>query len=165
MASGESCYRFFASQFSHHTILARSATMTDDVAVSTEIQVDDETRAALLLFNERVEADAANERGRKRIAKAERAKTEAAKKVRQVNDDPDATAEQKAEAEAEYKAAQDHYLVVEANPLAAEQKPIKAKEPAPPPAEEPAPAEEPPPAEVSADEEEDSASKASDEGE
>ena len=62
----------------HTFILARRANMTDDVGVSTEIQVDDETRAALLLFNERVEAKAANERGTKRVAKAERAKDEAA---------------------------------------------------------------------------------------
>jgi len=79
--------------------------MTDDVAVSTEIQVDDETRAALLLFNERVEATAAQERGAKRVAKAERAKDEAAAVVRKLRDNPDATAEQKAEAEAAYKEA------------------------------------------------------------
>ncbi len=101
--------------------------MTDDVGVSTEIQVDDETRAALLLFNERVEASAAKERGRKRVAKAERAKAEAAKVVRRVNDDPDATAEQKAEAEAAYKAASDNFQVVQANPLASEKRPAKAK--------------------------------------
>lgn len=96
--------------------------MTDDVPVSTEIQVDDETRAALLLFNERVEATAAAERGKKRIAKAERAKADAAKAVRQLNNDPDATAEQKAEAEAVYKEASEQFLVVQANPLAGDQK-------------------------------------------
>lgn len=129
--------------------------MTDDVAVSTEIQVDDETRAALLLFNERVEANAAKERGRKRIAKAERAKTEAAKKVRQLNDDPDATAEQKAEAEAAYKAASEEFVVVQANPLAAEKKPAKkAEESALEESDAPTEAEatQDGPAEVSADE-------------
>ncbi len=104
--------------------------MRNDDSVSTEIQVDDETRAALLLFNERVEATAAAERGKKKIAKAERAKAEAAKEVRRVNDNPDATAEQKAEAEAAYKAASDHFQVVQANPLAGEQRPKpKAEEP------------------------------------
>ena len=121
--------------------------MTDDVAVSTEIQVDDETRAALLLFNERVEATAQKERGQKRIAKAERAKSEAAKKVRKLNDDPDATAEQKAEAEAEYKAASDNFQVISANPFANDPKPKKA-EPKPESGDEVAE-----PTEVSADEE------------
>lgn len=134
--------------------------------MSTEIKVDDETRAALLLFNERVEATAQKERGKKRIAKAERAKAEAAKKVRQLNDDPNATAEQKAEAEAAYKAASDNFMVVQANPFANDPKPKKAEEPA---AEEPAavseevPADEEP-AEVSADEEPEAA-KASSESE
>ncbi len=131
--------------------------MTDDDAVSTEIQVDDETRAALLLFNERVEASAAAERAKKRIGKAERAKDEAAAKVRKLNDDPDATAEQKAEAEAAYKEASDNFQVVQANPLAHEQKKSAPKaEEAPAedaPAEEPAAADEPAPTEVSADEE------------
>ena len=106
--------------------------MTDDVAVSTEIQVDDETRAALLLFNERVEATAAQERGAKRVAKAERAKDEAAAVVRKLGDNPDATAEQKAEAEAAYKEAVAAFQTVKENPLAAA---------------------EPEPAETSADEE------------
>ena len=88
--------------------------MTDDVGVSTEIQVDDETRAALLLFNERVEQSAAAERGKKKIAKAERIKDEAAKEVRRVTNDPDATAERKAEAEAKYKEASDAFQVVQA---------------------------------------------------
>ena len=121
--------------------------MTDDVGVSTEIQVDDETRAALLLFNERIEASAAKERGRKRVGKAERAKAEAAKMVRQVNNNPDATAEQKAEAEADYKAASDHFQVVQANPLPSE------KKPAPEEAAEAPPEQEAAPTEVSADEE------------
>lgn len=130
--------------------------MTDDVAVSTDIKVDDETRAALLLFNERVEANAAAERGKKKLAKAERAKDEAAKAVRRVNGDPDATPEQKAEAEAKYKEASDHFQVVQANPLAGEKpkKPAAAEEQAPvedtASAEETAAAE---PTEVSADEE------------
>ena len=120
--------------------------MTDDDAVSTEIQVDDETRAALLLFNERVEASAADERAKKRIRKAERAKDEAAARVRKLTDDPDATAEQRAEAEAAYKEASDNFQVVQANPLAHEQKKSAPK------AEEEAPAEEAAPAEPAAEE-------------
>ena len=89
----------------HTFILARRANMTDDVCVSTEIQVDDETRAALLLFNERVEANAAKERGTKRVAKAQRAKDEAAAVVRKLAENPGASAEEKAEAETAYKAA------------------------------------------------------------
>ena len=85
--------------------------MTDDVAVSTEIQVDDETRAALLLFNERVEAHAKQERGTKRVAKAERAKDEAATAVRKLADNPNASAEDKSAAEATYKAAVDSLAV------------------------------------------------------
>lgn len=127
--------------------------MTDDVAVSTDIKVDDETRAALLLFNERVEANAAAERGKKKVAKAERAKAEAAKTVRRVNEDPDATAEQKAEAEAAYKAASDHFQVVQANPLAGETPKKAAPADDAAPAEEPAEAEEAAPTEASADEE------------
>ena len=124
--------------------------MTDDDAVSTEIQVDDETRAALLLFNERVEATAAAERGKKRIAKAERAKDQAAATVRKVNNDPDATAEQKAEAEAAYKEASDNFQIVQANPLATEKNKAapKAEEA---PVEE-APAEEAPAKEATAEE-------------
>ena len=145
--------------------------MTDDVWVSTEIQVDDETRAALLLFNERVEASAAGERAKKRIGKAERAKDEAAAVVRKLNDNPDASLEEKAEAETAYKAAVENYQYVKANPNEGDQKKKpapaeeEAEEPDAAPAEEEAaaPAEEPDaapaeeeaaaPAEVSADEE------------
>ena len=104
--------------------------MTDDVWVTTEIPLDNETRTALLLFNERLDARALAQRGKKRVAKAEPAKEAAATNVRKVNDNPDATAEQKAEAEAAYKAASGHFQVVQANPLAGEQRPKpKAEEP------------------------------------
>ena len=167
--------------------------MTDDVGVSTEIQgipVDDETRAALLLFNERVEATAAEQRAAKRIGKAERAKDQAASVVRDVNNNPSATPEQKAEAEESYKAAVENYQMIRANPDAAVPKPEKKAEAAPvaedAPAEEPASAEETPaedapaeqpaaaeetpaeePAETSADEEDATPATpvASDEGE
>lgn len=104
--------------------------MTDDVAVSTEIQVDDETRAALLLFNERVEAKAANERGAKRVAKAERAKDEAATLVRKLGENPDASAEDKAAAESAYKTALEEYNTIKADPLAGETPKKPAAEPA-----------------------------------
>lgn len=147
--------------------------MTDDVAVSTEIQgtqFDDETRAALLLFNERVEASAAEERAAKRIKKAERAKDEAAAVVRKVSENPNASAEEKAEAEDSYKAAVENYQVIRANPDAGqpEKKPKKAPAEA---AEAPAAAEatndaaEAPLAEVSADEEVAAAPASSGEGE
>ena len=124
-------------------------------AVSAEIQVDDETRAALLLFNERLEEAAAEERAKKRIAKAERAKDEAATRVRRVNEDLESSADAKAEAEAAYKAALAELARITENPHdrppAAAEKPRDEAdaEPAKISADE-ADAE---PAEISADEE------------
>jgi len=132
--------------------------MTDDGAVSTEIQVDDETRAALLLFNERVEASAAEERAAKRVAKAERAKDEAAAVVRKLADNPNASAGDKDEAEVAYKAAVDNFQAIKADPMAGMDQPKKKA-----PAEEAA-AEEAP-AEVSADEEPTAASEVAAESE
>lgn len=122
--------------------------MTDDVGVTTEIPLDNETRTALLLFNERLEASALQERADKRVAKAERAKEAAAATVRKLGDDRDATPEQKAEAEAAYKEAVEQYNVIAADPMAGLDEPKK-------PAAKEAPAEEAeaPLAEVSADEE------------
>jgi len=127
--------------------------MTDDEGVS-EIPVDDETRAALLLFNQRLEESAAEERATKRVAKAERAKDEAATRVRNLGNDSSATAEQKAEAEAAYKDAVDEFQRIKENPQAKAPKKAKAA-----PAQDAAPAkeaasdDEPAPTEVSADEE------------
>ncbi len=127
--------------------------------VSTEIPVDDETRAALLLFNERLEAAAAEERAAKRVAKAERAKTEAAATVRKLNDDPRASAEDKAEAEAAYKVAVDNFNTIRDNPDAEIAKPAAEADADNAEAQEPnaaddstddAPSEEPTP-EASAD--------------
>ena len=99
--------------------------------VTTEIPLDNETRTALLLFNERLDARALQQRGKKRLAKAERAKDAAAGAVRNLNNDPDATAEQKAEAEAAYKAAVDEFQVIQADPTAGLDKPkSKSKAPA-----------------------------------
>ena len=122
------------------------------LGVTTEIPLDNETRTALLLFNERLEASALQERADKRVAKAERAKEAAAATVRKLSDDRDASAEAKAEAEAAYKAAVDEYNVIVANPLAGLDQP-KKKAPEPD-AEAPAEQAEAPLAEVSADEEE-----------
>ena len=97
--------------------------MTDDVCVTTEIPLDNETRTALLLFNERLDARALAQRGKKRIAKAERAKEAAATNVRKLGENPNATAEEKAEAEAAYKASVDEYNVIVANPTAGLDKP------------------------------------------
>ena len=132
----------------HSFILARTPSMTDDCGVTTEIQLDDETRAALLLFNERLEQTAAEERVAKRIAKAERAKDEAAGLVRKLGSDNSATAEQKSEAEAAYKAAVEDLARVKENPD-------------PPPEA----VDEPEPTEMSADEEPALASEAPDESE
>lgn len=126
--------------------------MTDDDAVSSEIQVDEETRAALLLFNERVASTAAEERAAKRIAKAERAKDDAAARVRTVNEDLGASSEAKAEAEAAYKAAVAELARITENPHERGRPKPRPEELATedqPPTESP----EPEPVEVSADEE------------
>jgi hypothetical protein len=148
--------------------LARSIVLTDDDGVSTEIQVDDETRAALLLFNERIDEARADERAAKRVAKAERGKDEAASRVRSLGKDSSATAEQKAEAESAYKVAVEDFKRISEDPHA---KPEKAppstdsdvetsEEPASETAETPETAEspvaealDPEPTEISADEE------------
>jgi len=102
--------------------------LTDDDGVSTEIQVDDETRAALLLFNERIDEARAEERAAKRVAKAERDKDEAASRVRNLGNDSSATAEQKAEAEAAYKAAVEEFNRISENPDAKVEKPPPSKD-------------------------------------
>jgi len=117
--------------------------LTDDDGVSTEIQVDNETRAALLLFNERIDEARAEERAAKRVAKAERQKDEAAGRVRKLGNDSSATAEQKAEAESAYKAAVEEFNRISENPDAETEKP--------PPSEDSAVETEP--TETSADEE------------
>ena len=129
--------------------------MTDDVCVTTEIPLDNETRTALLLFNERLDSRALAQRGKKRVAKAERAKDAAAAEVRKVNENPNASAEDKAEAEAAYKAALDEFNVISANPTAGldKPKPKKAEAEEAPEASDDAPTEADEPTEVSADEE------------
>ena len=69
--------------------------------------LDDETTAALTLFNEYVDADRERTRREKRVKKAERAKDEAAAAVRKANES--GSAEEKAAAEAAYREAQDAF--------------------------------------------------------
>lgn len=65
--------------------------------------LDDETTAALTLFNEYVDADRERTRREKRIKKAERAKDDAAARVKKLAER--GSAEEKAEAEAAYREA------------------------------------------------------------
>lgn len=68
-----------------------------------DITLDDETTAALTLFNEYVVADRERTQREKRVRKAERAKDEAAAAVKKLGDK--ASAEEKAEAEKAYHQA------------------------------------------------------------
>jgi hypothetical protein len=69
------------------------------------IGVDPETAAALALFNTRLSQQAEGERAQRRIDKATREKDQAAARVRALEKDTKATAEQRADAAAAYKAA------------------------------------------------------------
>ncbi|HUP73789.1 MAG TPA: hypothetical protein VM282_12175 [Acidimicrobiales bacterium] len=71
------------------------------------VQLDDETRNALILFNARLVAQDELEREKRRVEKAAKAKDEAAATVRQLESNPKATAEQKSEAQAAYLASLD----------------------------------------------------------
>jgi hypothetical protein len=73
----------------------------------TAPSLDDETTAALTLFNEYVDADRERTRREKRVKKAERAKDEAAAAVRKANES--GSAKDKATAEAAYREAQDAF--------------------------------------------------------
>ena len=73
----------------------------------TAPSLDDETTAALTLFNEYVDADRERTRREKRVKKAERAKDEAATVVRKANES--GSAEERAAAEAAYREAQDAF--------------------------------------------------------
>ena len=73
----------------------------------TAPKLDDETTAALTLFNEYVEADRERTQREKRIKKAERAKDEAAATVKKLNER--GSAEEKAEAEAAYREAAERW--------------------------------------------------------
>ena len=73
----------------------------------TAPKLDDETTAALTLFNEYVEADRERTQREKRVKKAERAKDEAAAVVKRLNER--GSAEDKVEAEAAYREAADRW--------------------------------------------------------
>ncbi len=67
--------------------------------------VDEATSDALKLFNARLGAQAENEKAERRVQKAAKAKDDAAGRVRNLENDTTATAEQRAEAAAAYRAA------------------------------------------------------------
>ncbi len=69
--------------------------------------VDEATNDALRLFNARLGAQAENEKAERRVQKAAKAKDDAASRVRNLENDTKATAEQRAEAAAAYRAAID----------------------------------------------------------
>jgi phosphate starvation-inducible protein PhoH len=69
--------------------------------------VDEATSDALRLFNARLGAQAENEKAERRVQKAAKAKDDAAGRVRNLENDTKATAEQRAEAAAAYRAAVD----------------------------------------------------------
>jgi hypothetical protein len=71
------------------------------------VQLDDETRNALILFNARLAAQEEQEREKRRVDKASKAKDDAAATVRRLENDPQATAEQKASAQTAYLASLD----------------------------------------------------------
>ena len=67
--------------------------------------VDAATSDALRLFNARLGAQAENEKAERRVQKAAKAKDDAAGRVRNLENDTKATAEQRAEAATAYRAA------------------------------------------------------------
>lgn len=78
---------------------------TRDMADLETTPIDADTEAALTLFNEYVDADRERTRREKQVNKAERAKDEAATRVRQANDG--GSAEERAAAETAYREAQE----------------------------------------------------------
>ena len=87
--------------------------------------LDDETSAALTLFNEYVDADRERPRREKRIKKAERAKDEAAARVKKLSGG--GSAEEKAEAEAAYREASEAWKKIRDGEEPAEPEPTEAK--------------------------------------
>ncbi len=73
----------------------------------TAPKLDDETTAALTLFNEYVQADRERTQREKRVKKAERAKDDAAAVVKKLQER--GSAEEKAEAEKAYREATDRW--------------------------------------------------------
>jgi len=118
-------------------------------------KLDDETTAALTLFNSYVDADRERTQREKRVKKAERVKDETAAAVKKLGDS--GSPEEKAEAEQAYRAAADRWKKLRDGEDPDEAPAAKAEEPAEEtPAEEPAeeetPAEEPAAEETPAEE-------------
>jgi small subunit ribosomal protein S16 len=115
--------------------------------------LDDETTAALTLFNEYVEADRERTQREKKIKKAERTKDDAAAALKKLSDR--ASAEDKAEAEEAYRVAADRWKKLrggeDPDEGAAEEAPAEEAPAEEAPAEE-APAEEAPAEEAPAEE-------------
>lgn len=116
-------------------------------APSGPIQLDDETRNALILFNARLAAQEAAERDKRRVDKAAKAKDDAAANVRSLEANPKATADEKAAAQTAYLAALDAWNRAKSGEAPAADEPsadesatdeTTADEPAESPAESPA---------------------------
>ncbi len=99
---------------------------------NTAPALDDETNAALTLYNEYVKADRERTQREKRVKKAERAKEEAAAVVKKLSES--GSAEEKAAADAAYREANDAWRKLrdgeEPEPKAEEEAPATEEAPA-----------------------------------
>ena len=95
----------------------------------SKITLDDETTAALTLFNEYVAADRERAQREKRLKKAERAKDDAAALVKKLSKRGSST--QRSEAEAAYRAAVEKWKAIrDGKELPADSTDTEAEEPA-----------------------------------
>ena len=78
---------------------------------------DSELQAALAQFNEGLKVQQAEEKAKRAIDKAERRKQQAANTLKKVQDDTNASADEKAEAEASYRSAADEYRRLKAGDM------------------------------------------------
>ena len=78
------------------------------VAMATKIRLDDETAAVLARFNEGLERTKEQDRRVKTVAKAERFKDEAAKKVKSL-ESGDGSGENRSEAQEQYRIAAEQW--------------------------------------------------------
>ena len=90
--------------------------------------IDAETEAALTLFNEYVDADRERTRREKQVQKAERAKDEAAARVRKTNEG--GSAEERNAAEAAYREAQEALKAIREGREPEQREPADHTEPA-----------------------------------
>ena len=77
-------------------------------------QADSELQAALAQFNQGLKVQQAEEKAKRAIDKAERRKQQAANTLKKVQDDTNASPDDKAEAEAAYRSAADEYRQLKA---------------------------------------------------